>query len=118
MYGPRKVALSKLIWHGSRHTCGSPRTDNNLNPIASILQAGTEDGPTQLRDPIARKGVKKTPKQDGMKVQGYNGSMAWDTAFAVQAVVEAGMVESYEEPCSRLLQVFLKVFSSCSVRVP
>ena len=41
-----------------------------------------------------------------MKVQGYNGSMAWDTAFAVQAVVEAGMVESYQEPSRKLLKAF------------
>lgn len=27
---------------------------------------------------------------DGMKMQGYNGSQLWDTAFSVQAIVETG----------------------------
>lgn len=27
---------------------------------------------------------------DGMKMQGYNGSQLWDTAFCVQAIVEVG----------------------------
>jgi len=28
---------------------------------------------------------------DGMKMQGYNGSQLWDTAFWAQAVVESGL---------------------------
>ena len=28
--------------------------------------------------------------EDGMKMQGYNGSQLWDTAFAVQAITEGG----------------------------
>lgn len=35
--------------------------------------------------------------QDGMKVQGYNGSMAWDTSFAMQAAVEADLVLEFKE---------------------
>ena len=33
--------------------------------------------------------------EDGMKMQGYNGSQLWDTAFAVQAVVEGGFGLKY-----------------------
>lgn len=32
-----------------------------------------------------------------MKVQGYNGSMAWDTAFAVQAAHEAQLVVDFKD---------------------
>lgn len=32
-----------------------------------------------------------------MKVQGYNGSMAWDTSFAMQAAVEADLVLEFKE---------------------
>ena len=41
--------------------------------------------------------------QDGMKVQGYNGSMAWDTSFAMQAAVEADLVLEFKErfPCPK-----------------
>ena len=27
--------------------------------------------------------------EDGMKMQGYNGSQCWDTSFATQAIVES-----------------------------
>lgn len=28
--------------------------------------------------------------EDGMKMQGYNGSQLWDTSFATQAFIESG----------------------------
>ena len=34
--------------------------------------------------------------EDGMKCQGYNGSQLWDTAFAVQAIVESGLGRVFE----------------------
>ena len=34
---------------------------------------------------------------DGMKMQGYNGSQLWDTAFAVQAIVSSGLAEEVRE---------------------
>ena len=33
--------------------------------------------------------------EDGMKMQGYNGSQCWDTSFAIQAVVEAGIGDQF-----------------------
>ncbi|XP_043714292.1 cycloartenol synthase 2 [Telopea speciosissima] len=33
--------------------------------------------------------------EDGMKMQGYNGSQLWDTAFAVQAIIATDLVEEY-----------------------
>ena len=30
---------------------------------------------------------------DGMKMQGYNGSQLWDTAFSVQALVDTGLTD-------------------------
>ena len=39
--------------------------------------------------------------EDGMKVQGYNGSMAWDTSFAMQAAVEADLVLEFKETLKR-----------------
>lgn len=34
---------------------------------------------------------------DGMKMQGYNGSQLWDTAFAVQAMVASGFADEAKE---------------------
>ena len=31
--------------------------------------------------------------EDGLKMQGYNGSQCWDTCFALQAVSEAGLCD-------------------------
>jgi len=39
--------------------------------------------------------------EDGLKVQGYNGSMAWDTSFAVQACAEAGLQDEFPEMCAK-----------------
>ncbi|KAF2578016.1 hypothetical protein F2Q68_00003568 [Brassica cretica] len=33
--------------------------------------------------------------EDGMKMQGYNGSQLWDTTFAVQAILATNFVEEY-----------------------
>ncbi|CAD5318258.1 unnamed protein product [Arabidopsis thaliana] len=33
--------------------------------------------------------------EDGMKMQGYNGSQLWDTGFAIQAILATNLVEEY-----------------------
>jgi hypothetical protein len=40
--------------------------------------------------------------EDGMKMQGYNGSQCWDTSFAVQAIVEGGLAEQFPECAKRV----------------
>lgn len=44
--------------------------------------------------------------EDGMKMQGYNGSQCWDTSFAVQAIVEGGLVQRFPE-CSQKIYSYL-----------
>ncbi|KAL3585599.1 hypothetical protein D5086_012466 [Populus alba] len=39
--------------------------------------------------------------EDGMKMQGYNGSQLWDTAFAVQAIISTNLVEEYSPPLKK-----------------
>lgn len=39
--------------------------------------------------------------EDGMKMQGYNGSQLWDTAFATQAILEGGMEKYFPETVSK-----------------
>lgn len=39
--------------------------------------------------------------EDGLKVQGYNGSMCWDTSFALQACAEAKLEDEYPEMCAK-----------------
>ncbi|KAM4113421.1 hypothetical protein ACJW30_05G219000 [Castanea mollissima] len=33
--------------------------------------------------------------EDGMKMQGYNGSQSWDTSFAIQAIISTNIAEEY-----------------------
>lgn len=35
--------------------------------------------------------------RDGMKMQGYNGSQLWDTAFSVQAILATGLTSDFRE---------------------
>ena len=35
--------------------------------------------------------------EDGMKMQGYNGSQLWDTAFAVQAIAATGIASEFSD---------------------
>ncbi len=39
--------------------------------------------------------------EDGMKMQGYNGSQLWDTVFATQAILEGGMEKYFPETVSK-----------------
>lgn len=35
--------------------------------------------------------------EDGMKMQGYNGSQCWDTSFAIQAISECSLMDTFPE---------------------
>lgn len=45
--------------------------------------------------------------EDGMKMQGYNGSQLWDTAFAVQAIASTGIPEEFAG-CLKLAHHFIE----------
>ena len=40
--------------------------------------------------------------EDGMKMQGYNGSQCWDTSFCAQALYEAKMLDEFPEVSQRI----------------
>jgi squalene cyclase len=43
-----------------------------------------------------------------MKMQGYNGSQLWDTAFSIQAILETGLIEQAKD-CLSLAYKFIDV---------
>ncbi|KAJ6435969.1 hypothetical protein OIU84_001074 [Salix udensis] len=45
--------------------------------------------------------------EDGMKMQGYNGSQLWDASFAVQAIISSNLVEEFG-PTLRKAHTFIK----------
>ncbi len=46
--------------------------------------------------------------EDGMKMQGYNGSQLWDTTFAVQAICATGMAAEFTD-CLQKAQHYVDV---------
>ncbi len=44
--------------------------------------------------------------EDGMKMQGYNGSQLWDTAFATQAITESGLAPLFKETVAKAYHYF------------
>lgn len=45
--------------------------------------------------------------EDGMKVQGYNGSQLWDTAFFGQALLESGVIDRFRR-CAQGINRFVR----------
>lgn len=39
----------------------------------------------------------QTVAEDGMKMQGYNGSQCWDTSFCTQALFEANLLDEFPD---------------------
>lgn len=54
------------------------------------------------------------PVDDGMKMQGYNGSQLWDTTFWVQAVCESGLGYEFQESLN-LARHYLDITQVCVV---
>lgn len=44
--------------------------------------------------------------EDGLKVNGYNGSQLWDTAFASQALIESGMTDEFSDLAANCYDFF------------
>jgi squalene cyclase len=71
----------------------------NIGPVSKVMHllvAWREGGNTHVGNAEFHKHVLRVPDylwvaEDGMKMSGYNGSQCWDTAFAAQACVEAGL---------------------------
>jgi len=65
-----------------------------LNTLIAFAKNGCTPGPTFLRH-AARVDDYLWVAEDGVKMQGYNGSQCWDTSFFLQAVCEGGMGEHF-----------------------
>eukprot|EP00804_Cyclotella_cryptica_P024609 CCRYP_001611-RB/>CCRYP_001611-RB protein AED:0.13 eAED:0.13 QI:278/1/1/1/0.75/0.55/9/2146/915 len=66
-----------------------------LNMVAAFHAANND-----INDPAVQSHMTRVPDylwlaEDGMKMQGYNGSQCWDTSFAIQAVFECGLLDHF-----------------------
>lgn len=93
----REKALSTVMEHihyedeNTRYICIGP-----VNKVLNMLCCWVEDPNSEaFKLHIPRIYDYLWVAEDGMKMQGYNGSQLWDTAFAVQAILATNLVEEY-----------------------
>lgn len=68
-----------------------------VNKVLNMLCCWFEDSSSEeFRRHIPRLQDYLWVAEDGMKMQGYNGSQLWDTSFAVQAIGSTGLAEEFK----------------------
>ncbi|TYH56487.1 hypothetical protein ES332_D08G022700v1 [Gossypium tomentosum] len=93
----REKALQTAIEHihyedeNTRYICIGP-----VNKVLNMLCCWVEDPNSEaFKLHLPRLYDYLWVAEDGMKMQGYNGSQLWDTAFAVQAILSTNLTEEY-----------------------
>jgi len=70
-----------------------------VNKVMNLLSA-YHDANKDLKNPAVQNHIMRIADylwiaEDGMKMQGYNGSQCWDTSFAIQAMYEAKLMDVF-----------------------
>ncbi|KAL7096239.1 hypothetical protein ACP275_10G069600 [Erythranthe tilingii] len=93
----RDKALRTVMEHvhyedeNTRYICIGP-----VNKVLNMLCCWVEDPNSEaFKLHLPRINDYLWVAEDGMKMQGYNGSQAWDTSFAVQAILATELVEEF-----------------------
>lgn len=93
----REKALSTVMEHihyedeNTRYICIGP-----VNKVLNMLCCWVEDPNSEaFKLHLPRIHDYLWVAEDGMKMQGYNGSQLWDTAFAAQAIISTNLAEEY-----------------------
>ncbi|XP_020599649.1 cycloartenol synthase isoform X2 [Phalaenopsis equestris] len=93
----REKALSTVMQHihyedeNTRYICIGP-----VNKVINMLCCWVEDPNSEaFKLHLPRVHDYLWLAEDGMKMQGYNGSQLWDTAFTVQAIISTQLHEEY-----------------------
>jgi len=66
-----------------------------LNMVSAFHSANNDINDLAVRSHMMRVPDYLWVAEDGMKMQGYNGSQCWDTSFAIQAVWECGLLDKF-----------------------
>nr|XP_034580679.1 cycloartenol synthase-like [Setaria viridis] len=93
----REKALGTVMQHvhyedeNTRYICIGP-----VNKVLNMLACWIEDPNSEaFKLHIPRIYDYLWIAEDGMKMQGYNGSQLWDTTFTVQAIVATNLIEEF-----------------------
>ncbi|CAN6195318.1 unnamed protein product [Urochloa humidicola] len=105
----REKALETVMQHihyedeNTRYICIGP-----VNKVMNMLACWIEDPNSEaFKLHIPRIYDYLWVAEDGMKMQGYNGSQLWDTAFTVQAIVATNLIEEFG-PTLKLAYDYIK----------
>ncbi|KAL6854551.1 hypothetical protein ACP4OV_019113 [Aristida adscensionis] len=105
----REKALKTAMQHihyeyeNTRYICIGP-----VNKVMNMLACWIEDPNSEaFKLHIPRVYDYLWVAEDGMKMQGYNGSQLWDTAFTVQAIVATNLIEEFG-PTLKLAHDYIK----------
>jgi len=90
----------------TNYVCIGP-VNKALNMLAVFVDGGMSTKTEAFQRHVPRIDDYLWVAEDGMKMQGYNGSQCWDTSFAVQAIIEGGLAEEYPE-CAQKVYHYLK----------
>ena len=78
-----------------------------LNMLSVWIASGFDNNNENFQRHLPRVDDYLWVAEDGMKMQGYNGSQCWDTSFAIQGIVEGGLAEEFPE-CAKKVYSYLK----------
>ncbi|GAB2240471.1 hypothetical protein Droror1_Dr00020989 [Drosera rotundifolia] len=99
----REKALSTVMDHihyedeNTRYICIGP-----VNKVLNMLCCWVEDPNSEaFKLHLPRIYDFLWIAEDGMKMQGYNGSQLWDTAFTIQAIIATGLSKEYGPTLNR-----------------
>nr|CBD47302.1 cycloartenol synthase [Dioscorea zingiberensis] len=99
----REKALHSTMQHihyedeNTRYICIGP-----VNKVLNMLCCWVEDPNSEaFKFHLPRIYDYLWVAEDGMKMQGYNGSQLWDTAFTVQAIVATDLSEEFGPPLKK-----------------
>lgn len=80
--------------------------NKSLNLLSVWVDSGCDSNCEVVKKHLARVDDYLWVAEDGVKMQGYNGSQCWDTSFAVRAMVEAGISHKFPD-CARKIYSYL-----------
>lgn len=73
-----------------------------LNMLSAYHAAGNSAKDTNVVNHMMRIPDYLWVAEDGMKMQGYNGSQCWDTSFAIQAIAEAKLLDEFPDVAKKV----------------
>ena len=85
-----------------------------LNMLSAYHAAGRDSSCVPFQKHILRVPDYLWVSEDGMKMQGYNGSQGWDSSFAMQALAEAGLVDEFPTMCTKAYSYLERTQILCS----